>query len=574
MVNRGQGKQGSAAGEEASVAHPASPELHAAVEDPLGTWDTDDVATIDPEAAVPVAVRLLTCTTRRLQLKAAGVLVRLVSRHDGEAFGVVVGAMVKAEFFYTVELLLNRTGPVADEALQGRLLECLAELLEADSAGVPDTNGFRALRRFADPKNAPSFSHALSALRAFVAVAKRSHLHRNHVLHFIDSEPKGASLRDVAFAVLDDASLPIELPRLAASLVMHLWHAMSATDRRLVSDDPLPAMPALCRAVAHPDIEVASSATWALSYFTSLTNAARDRLIAVEGALPRVFAAMQRDDTLLSPALRIAGNLCSGTQRHTAAATEQGLMQAMPFLLRHASRDVVKEAAWTLSNILADDPKYIALMLHLNVFPVVLDLVKNAPHMIRKEAVWCVSNAACDATDVDVQGMLAAGVIEGGGVDAVEHPRGRPEVHRADAAPERVPCCARPREERASLHPEGGCVVRVERGGDATDVDVQGMLAAGVIPALGAVLAYNDAKVLSVALEAVDNLLGKAPEDAKAAIEAHGMMDQLERLQDHQSSDVSNRAQQMLEEHYYVEEDGEPGAERFDAAELGTFKFE
>uniref|UniRef100_A0A7S1PS48 Uncharacterized protein n=1 Tax=Neobodo designis TaxID=312471 RepID=A0A7S1PS48_NEODS len=143
-------------------------------------------------------------------------------------------------------------------------------------------------------------------------------------------------------------------------------------------------------------------------------------------------------------------------------------------------------------------------MLHLNVFPVVLDLVKNAPHSIRREAVWCVSNAACDATDVDVQGMLAAGVI----------------------------------------------------------------------PALGAVLAYNDAKVLSVALEAVDNLLGKAPEDAKAAIEAHGMMDQLERLQDHQSSDVSNRAQQMLEEHYYVEEDGEPGAERFDAAELGTFKFE
>ena len=462
--------------------------LQAAVADPLGDADTADPDSIDAAVLVPLALPLLKCSMQRLQRKAAAVIRKAVCATDVTC---AISLTATEEFLGSACRIIE--APVAAATSPSTAVAILKDILWAvENTAAGNTAATTAVVQC--PGLLPACAAMLTAgrenvtdamlmhaLGALANVAGENAEFRDHILDL--------DVLDPAVALLDDAA------RDASSVT----HPAAALLSKCFRSKPHPpgarvkaAVPALVRALGHAEDNVASEAAWAISHYTDYKDTERDHFIGLDGAVTRTFAAMQRSDDLLTPCLRVAGNLCSGTAAHTRAATEQGLMQAMPFLLTHAKRNVAKEAAWTLSNILADDPKYISLMLHYGVLPHVLRQLQTGPFEVRKEAVWCVCNAACDASDVDIQGMLAAGVV----------------------------------------------------------------------PALAAVLVLHDAKVLGVALEALENLLEKAEDDTKAAVHATpGMLDAIEALQNHANTGVYDRATAILESYFDANGEDEHGEE-------------
>lgn len=56
---------------------------------------------------------------------------------------------------------------------------------------------------------------------------------------------------------------------------------------------------------------------------------------------------------MLTPALRAVGNIVTGNDLQTDAVINSGILGVLGRLLEHSRLSIVKEAAWTVSNITA-----------------------------------------------------------------------------------------------------------------------------------------------------------------------------------------------------------------------------
>lgn len=58
---------------------------------------------------------------------------------------------------------------------------------------------------------------------------------------------------------------------------------------------------------------------------------------------------------MLTPALRAVGNIVTGNDLQTDAVINAGILDVLGRLLEHSRLSIVKEAAWTVSNITAGE---------------------------------------------------------------------------------------------------------------------------------------------------------------------------------------------------------------------------
>jgi len=115
------------------------------------------------------------------------------------------------------------------------------------------------------------------------------------------------------------------------------------------------------------------------------------------------------------PALRAVGNVvCAEDDRDfTAAVVTLGALPYLTRLTEHPSREVAKEACWTLSNVAAGSPAQIQAVLESGCLRRVLRLCADAggDSGVRTEACWVLLNALTCGSEGQLEVLVRAGAV-------------------------------------------------------------------------------------------------------------------------------------------------------------------
>ena len=190
--------------------------------------------------------------------------------------------------------------------------------------------------------------------------------------------------------------------------------------------------------------------------------------------------------SILTPALRTLGNIVTGTDEQTQAVIDKGALPSFHKLLTGTSKkNVKKETCWTISNITAGTVQQLQAVIDAGIIPPLIYLLGNAEFEVKKEAAWAISNATT-----------------------------------------------------------GGQKEQIEK-----------LVSLGCVPPLCQLLDVGDARIILVALEGIENILKAGMREADITgvpnrfcdvVEECGGLDQLERLQDHSTDSIYERAGELL----------------------------
>lgn len=81
------------------------------------------------------------------------------------------------------------------------------------------------------------------------------------------------------------------------------------------------------------------------------------------------------DLQVMTPALRALGNVVTGSDCQTDAVLAAGSLPVFNNLLKHPRMNIVKEAAWTVSNITAGNPGQIQAVIDANILPNLIEVL-------------------------------------------------------------------------------------------------------------------------------------------------------------------------------------------------------
>uniref|UniRef100_A0A8V0Z387 Importin subunit alpha n=1 Tax=Gallus gallus TaxID=9031 RepID=A0A8V0Z387_CHICK len=88
---------------------------------------------------------------------------------------------------------------------------------------------------------------------------------------------------------------------------------------------------------------------------------------------------------------------------------------ALPCLLHLLSspkESIRKEACWTISNITAGNRAQIQAVIDANIFPVLIEILQKAEFRTRKEAAWAITNATSGGTPEQIRYLVNLGCIK------------------------------------------------------------------------------------------------------------------------------------------------------------------
>ena len=115
-------------------------------------------------------------------------------------------------------------------------------------------------------------------------------------------------------------------------------------------------VPVLVRLLSINDGEVRADACWAFSYLADCGNHVIDALARAGAAAGLVQLLTCGEPRVVTPAMRAAANILTGTDTATQAVLDAGFLRALPALLMSPKMQLRKEVCWALSNITAGTP--------------------------------------------------------------------------------------------------------------------------------------------------------------------------------------------------------------------------
>ncbi|KFD49330.1 hypothetical protein M513_09777 [Trichuris suis] len=275
-------------------------------------------------------------------------------------------------------------------------------------------------------------------------------------------------------------------------------------------------IPLLANCLYHNDAEVVTDACWAIGYLCDgPTNGVQAVLDA--GVCRRlVELLMHCQAKVVSAALRAVGNIVTGDDNQTQVVLNSSALPCLRHLLFSLKESLKKEACWTISNITAGNKAQIQAVVDAEIIPTLVEILGNSDFKTRREAAWALTNAAT-----------------GGSPSVVRH-----------------------------------------------------LVDCGIIPPLCDLLTVSDAKIVLVALSGLEHILkvGKAdavdgaPNKYALLIEECYGLDKIEFLQNHESLEIYQKAFDLVEQYFSVDDyledgDGSMGSNVDENGPSGSFNF-